>query len=379
MSKRVAVAAVGMAVLLAAVGASVQSHWAVGAAASRAAASIAQLQKSGVDSGTVNRLTLRLWTIEGERWGPLEKAWLPEPLTGQQGRLQGLAAEIGRVRDQSLTAARRDAQTALQQLLAADPGLPSAEQSDYRARIERAATPSELGRLATALRAAAGTAATQRQPVLDLAPKVATLRQLTATASGMGIDTGQSAAAVAAYEALTKMPAREVADRPAAVGGMLDRAIEALSTSIKAAKAPAPAPQPTQRGRVVVIDLSDQYLYAYQDGGLYLSTPVTTGRPELPTGQGTFQVIFKRSPYQFISPWPPSSPYYYSPAWTNWAVEFIGDGTFLHDAPWQPDGTYGPGSEQGPYASHGCVHVPKAVMPTLYSWLQVGDTVIVQP
>jgi lipoprotein-anchoring transpeptidase ErfK/SrfK len=56
---------------------------------------------------------------------------------------------------------------------------------------------------------------------------------------------------------------------------------------------------------------------------------------------------------------------------------FFYDNDFLHDDPLQPNGTYGAGSENGPYASHGCVHVPHRAMAFLYNWLPVGAHVIV--
>ena len=59
------------------------------------------------------------------------------------------------------------------------------------------------------------------------------------------------------------------------------------------------------------------------------------------------------------------------------AMEFVSDGTFLHGAPWEPDGAMGPGSENGPYASHGCVHIPSTALPNLYNWANIGATVVV--
>ena len=37
-----------------------------------------------------------------------------------------------------------------------------------------------------------------------------------------------------------------------------------------------------------------------------------------------------------------------------------------HDS-YEPAGAYGKGSNLGPYASHGCVHVPRDVMQVLYT------------
>jgi len=99
--------------------------------------------------------------------------------------------------------------------------------------------------------------------------------------------------------------------------------------------------------------------------------------PSLVTDRGDFHIFSKSSPYKFVSPWPPGSPFWYHSAWVSWAMEIVGDGTYLHDAPWQPDGTFGPGSENGPYSSHGCIHVPSGVMRMLFSWAPIGTEVLV--
>lgn len=132
-----------------------------------------------------------------------------------------------------------------------------------------------------------------------------------------------------------------------------------------------------QPSRLIWIHLATQQLVAYQEGCPWLATPVTTGRPALPTDRGTFSIFYKAYAYKMISPWPLGSPFYYPPTWVYYAMEFVGDGTFIHNANWQPDDSYGPGSQYGPYASHGCIHVRDGVLPSLYAWAPVGTTVIV--
>jgi lipoprotein-anchoring transpeptidase ErfK/SrfK len=129
--------------------------------------------------------------------------------------------------------------------------------------------------------------------------------------------------------------------------------------------------------KLIVVHLATENMFVYQDGCPILQTLVTTGRPGLRTDRGDFHVFKKSSPYKFVSPWPPGSPFWYHTAWVNWAMEIVGDGTFLHDAPWQPAGTFGPGSENGPYSSHGCIHVPTPVMSWLFGWAPIGTEVIV--
>jgi lipoprotein-anchoring transpeptidase ErfK/SrfK len=124
--------------------------------------------------------------------------------------------------------------------------------------------------------------------------------------------------------------------------------------------------QPTGPGQLfIVVRLGEQSLTLYKDGAVVLETPVTTGRPALPTPVGSYDIGWRRSPYTFISPWPQGSPYYYSPAHVTWAMYFF-DNDFLHDS-YEPAGAYGKGSNFGPYASHGCVHVPHDVMQVLYT------------
>ncbi len=128
--------------------------------------------------------------------------------------------------------------------------------------------------------------------------------------------------------------------------------------------------------KAVVIRLGRQTLTAYLNGKPILTTPVTTGRSALPTPVGNYHVIFRASPFVFHSPWPPGSPFWYPPTPVTWAMDFFG-GDFLHDDPGEPSDAFGAGSEDGPYASHGCVHVPHDVMSFLYRWLPIGSQVVV--
>jgi lipoprotein-anchoring transpeptidase ErfK/SrfK len=133
------------------------------------------------------------------------------------------------------------------------------------------------------------------------------------------------------------------------------------------------------RGKLIVVSLSNQWLIALDNGRRVLDTPVTTGRPELPTPAGTFHILAKYQHYTFISPWPQGSPFYYPPSLTNYALQFRGDGYFIHDAPWRTQfgpGTNLPHDDPGdPLGSHGCVNVPLSAAKALYTWAGVGTTV----
>ncbi|HWW10021.1 MAG TPA: L,D-transpeptidase [Candidatus Acidoferrales bacterium] len=130
-------------------------------------------------------------------------------------------------------------------------------------------------------------------------------------------------------------------------------------------------------GKVITVNLTLQEAVFYQDGCEVQATPVTTGRALLRTPTGTFHVFTRASPFQFISPWPKTSPFYYYPSWVSWVMEFASGGYFLHDAPWEPNWQYGPGSEDSSGASHGCIHIPTPVMKWAYTWTPNGTPVLI--
>ena len=138
---------------------------------------------------------------------------------------------------------------------------------------------------------------------------------------------------------------------------------------------PTPAPTPDAQGKLIVVSLATQSLTAYENGKVVATTVVATGRPALPTLPGTFHIKAKYTPYQFISPWPKRSPYWYASAWVKYAMLYEDGGYFIHDAPWRT--VYGPGANLT-NGTHGCVNVPLNTMTFLYKWAGVGTTVIVQ-
>lgn len=132
-------------------------------------------------------------------------------------------------------------------------------------------------------------------------------------------------------------------------------------------------------GKVITLSLSLQEAVFYNNGCVVGASPITTGRPGLNTPTGNFAVFFKTSPFTMVSPWPLGSPDWYPTTVVQWVLEFA-DGYFLHDAYWENQNAFGPGSENDvaqDYASHGCVHFPTAIMPWLYKWTPLGTPVII--
>jgi len=146
------------------------------------------------------------------------------------------------------------------------------------------------------------------------------------------------------------------------------------------------SPKPSMRvlphsGQIILVSLSKQWLWAYQDGQQVFATPITTGRAELETPIGAFHVLDKVSDALFTSPWPQESPYYYPPERVAHALYFREGGYYIHDAPWRH--AFGPGTN-GPHVSpdgkredgsHGCVNVATSAGKWLYTWAQVGATI----
>ncbi len=138
---------------------------------------------------------------------------------------------------------------------------------------------------------------------------------------------------------------------------------------------------PSAQGKVIVVNLSQQWLYAYENGQQVFNTAVMTGRPGLETPTGTFHVFAKLSPTTFYSPFPYGSVNWYPPTYINYALEFLSGGFFLHDSWWHT--VYGPGTNDWHYdptygwqdGSHGCVAMPLASGAWLYNWAPIGTTV----
>ncbi|HEU5381305.1 MAG TPA: L,D-transpeptidase [Ktedonobacteraceae bacterium] len=134
-------------------------------------------------------------------------------------------------------------------------------------------------------------------------------------------------------------------------------------------------------GKLIVVSLSQQWLYAYENGSEVFNTAVMTGRPELGTPTGTYHVFAKLSPTTFYSPFPRGSAEWYPPTHIAYALEWKEGGYFLHDSWWHS--VYGPGTNLWHYdpidgwqsGSHGCISMPLSAAAWLYQWAPIGTTV----
>ncbi|HLX56187.1 MAG TPA: L,D-transpeptidase family protein, partial [Ktedonobacteraceae bacterium] len=121
-----------------------------------------------------------------------------------------------------------------------------------------------------------------------------------------------------------------------------------------------------QHGKVLMVSMVEQAMRFYQDGKLVRSFYVTMGRVERPALPGYWTVVDRKSPTQFTSSDPPSSPFWYPPTPIHYAILYHWDGYFVHDAWWRVN--FGPGTQFPHYdaggdesfagnGSHGCINM----------------------
>ena len=129
----------------------------------------------------------------------------------------------------------------------------------------------------------------------------------------------------------------------------------------------APA-QPTPSGRRIVVDLSDQRMYVYQNGQLLWNWAVSTGRPGQETAVGHYKVLNKL-PNAYASTWSLQMPYWLGIYWAGHLQNGI------HALPIQSNGQRLWEGYLGQRVSFGCVILSTQNAVTLYNWASVGTPV----
>ncbi len=124
---------------------------------------------------------------------------------------------------------------------------------------------------------------------------------------------------------------------------------------------PAPAPV-VYFGREILVDLSDQRTYAYEDGSLVRNVLVSTGLPATPTVLGAYAIYAKLGSQTMSGPDYnlPDVPY----------VMYFYEGYSFHGTYWH--------NNFGFPMSHGCVNMPTPEAEWLYNFASVGTPVNVQ-
>ncbi len=124
----------------------------------------------------------------------------------------------------------------------------------------------------------------------------------------------------------------------------------------------------TTLARNIVVDLSEQRAYFYENGAVIKTTLVSTGKDGHLTDTGNFRIRWKLVSQSMGNPDTTQWPYYYTED-VPWVMYFNGDQA-LHGAYWHND--------FGRRRSHGCVNFPMGVAQFAYEWAPMGTEVRVQ-
>jgi lipoprotein-anchoring transpeptidase ErfK/SrfK len=164
-------------------------------------------------------------------------------------------------------------------------------------------------------------------------------------------------------------------------GGDGDGGLAAASSGRSAEEAappedpgPAPAPEAPMssaevpdpsvvEGKQIIVVLSKQQVYAYENGTLLRQFIVSTGLPGTPTVQGNFEIYLKVLSQRMTGP-------DYDLPDVPWVMYFY-KGYSFHGTYWH--------NNFGFPMSHGCVNMRTPEAEWLYGWAPVGTPVEVQP
>ena len=124
-------------------------------------------------------------------------------------------------------------------------------------------------------------------------------------------------------------------------------------------------------GKRIVVDLSEQHLYAYQGETLVYSFVASTGMPGAATRSGTFRVLDK-IPNAYASTWNLQMPHWLGIYWAGSTENGI------HALPILSNGQRLWAGYLGTPVSYGCIVLGIQEARTLYEWAEVGTPVIIQ-
>lgn len=120
----------------------------------------------------------------------------------------------------------------------------------------------------------------------------------------------------------------------------------------------------------ILVDRSDQMLFAYDGDELFMEVPISTGLELTPTPRGNFKV-YKKTPSRYMQgPLPGISDQYYDLPGVPWNLYFTPEGGVIHGAYWH--------NSFGQPWSHGCVNLASDVAQKLYHWTPLGTPVLVR-
>lgn len=120
----------------------------------------------------------------------------------------------------------------------------------------------------------------------------------------------------------------------------------------------------------IVIDRSEQMLYAYENEALFMQEAISSGLTITPTPRGLFYV-YKKTPTRYMQgPIPNISVKYYDLPGVPWNLYFTHQGGVIHGTYWH--------EQFGKKWSNGCVNLPTVKAEILYNWADLGTPVMVK-
>lgn len=143
-----------------------------------------------------------------------------------------------------------------------------------------------------------------------------------------------------------------------------------------------------QESKIIYISLTGQFIQAIENGKIVRWSYVTTGKGDLATPSGFWQVGFKDSPLTFVpASRDKASEFFGYDSKVQYGLFFLDGGYYIHDTWWRT--VYGPGTnyphidygrDEWSDGSHGCVNTPLEMVAFLYNWTpDSGTPVIVMP
>ena len=127
---------------------------------------------------------------------------------------------------------------------------------------------------------------------------------------------------------------------------------------------PLDGPQsPTQVGKQIVVVLSEQMTYAYEDGSIIKSFLISSGVAAHPTVLGTYRIQTKLELDRMTGPG-------YDLKDVPWVMYFY-QGYSFHGTYWHHN--------FGTPMSHGCLNMKTEDADWLYHWAEVGTPVLILP
>ncbi len=131
---------------------------------------------------------------------------------------------------------------------------------------------------------------------------------------------------------------------------------------------PTPQPRPTSTGGTYIeVNLSEQHLYAWENGEVVFDVAISSGKRGWETPTGTFSIFSKIRVEDMRGNDPALEDGVYFQPDVPWVMYFADGGFAIHGVYWH--------NAFGTTRSHGCVGAPVWAAKWLYDWAPIGTRV----